>query len=502
MRPFRVFAGVVLVAALAGYVTERRRSSRRDAEGDAGSTTSADAGRFSPRLPEALEQQVEAAFEADARRRQERFREAIEPGRALAHNRAAAQRLEAIASDASELYAVGAELFHHRFTRAEGFGARDLPALGRVHRGARGGPDAYACADCHRRGGPAGSGDAVDNAYLDGDGERPASALERNPKSLAGLGVIELLAREMTRELRHERDSLIDDARRAGKAITIELVAKGVSFGELGCNERGELDYRRVRGVDPNLEVKPFGWKGHSGSLRSFVEDELALHHGIQTESLVAARDVERVGPFGGGDPDGDGVSSELTGAQLTLLVAFLAMQEVPTESPPSDTLEFDLYARGAELFGRLGCATCHVPSLPLGSAAYALEDASGRTLRTLDLLREGGEPRLRRGADGTVRAYLYSDLKRHVMGPNLREARRYRGVSEAAFVTPPLWGIARSRPYLHDGSAPTLEDAILAHSGEALESQKAFAALDEPGRAPLRVFLTALTRARRVSLP
>ena len=33
---------------------------------------------------------------------------------------------------------------------------------------------------------------------------------------------------------------------------------------------------------------------------------------------------------------------------------------------------------------------------------------------------------------------------------------------------TPPLWGCADSAPYMHDGRAPTLHEAIRKHAGEA----------------------------------
>ena len=65
-------------------------------------------------------------------------------------------------------------------------------------------------------------------------------------------------------------------------------------------------------------------------------------------------------------------------------------------------------------------------------------------------------------------------------------------------FITPPLWGLARSRPYLHDGRAPTIEDAILLHGGEAQRVRDAYAGLDENDRGALRVFLISLNRARR----
>ena len=118
-------------------------------------------------------------------------------------------------------------------------------------------------------------------------------------------------------------------------------------------------------------------------------------------------------------------------------------------------------------------------------------------------MLTEAATPRLEK--DPTAEAFevrLFSDLKRHHMGEALAERQGDKGVDADVFLTRPLWGIARSRPYLHDARAPTLEDAILLHGGEAQASRDAFAALDEPERAPLRVYLTSLTRAERLVSP
>jgi cytochrome c peroxidase len=39
---------------------------------------------------------------------------------------------------------------------------------------------------------------------------------------------------------------------------------------------------------------------------------------------------------------------------------------------------------------------------------------------------------------------------------------------SPSEWRTPPLWGVADSAPYLHDGRSATLESAIVSHGGEA----------------------------------
>ena len=40
---------------------------------------------------------------------------------------------------------------------------------------------------------------------------------------------------------------------------------------------------------------------------------------------------------------------------------------------------------------------------------------------------------------------------------------------------TPPLWGVADSAPYLHDGRAESLAEAIAFHGGEAADSTAAY---------------------------
>jgi CxxC motif-containing protein (DUF1111 family) len=58
---------------------------------------------------------------------------------------------------------------------------------------------------------------------------------------------------------------------------------------------------------------------------------------------------------------------------------------------------------------------------------------------------------------------------------------------------TPPLWGVAESAPYLHDGRAATLDDAILAHGGEAALARNRFEGLAAEHRAQLLGYLETL---------
>jgi hypothetical protein len=58
---------------------------------------------------------------------------------------------------------------------------------------------------------------------------------------------------------------------------------------------------------------------------------------------------------------------------------------------------------------------------------------------------------------------------------------------------TPALWGVADSAPYLHDGSAGTLEEAILRHKGDAKSVGKKYEDLSPEDRAAMIAFLSSL---------
>ena len=86
----------------------------------------------------------------------------------------------------------------------------------------------------------------------------------------------------------------------------------------------------------------------------------------------------------------------------------------------------------------------------------------------------------------------IFSDLKRHDLGPNFHE-EQFDGSIVREFVTEPLWGVASSGPYGHDGRSPTLESVILRHGGEAQRSRDLFARLPEPEKKRLLALLNSL---------
>ena len=161
----------------------------------------------------------------------------------------------------------------------------------------------------------------------------------------------------------------------------------------------------------------------------------------------------------------------DLSLEQCDQLTQFVASLPRPVERVPVDGEEQDRAKAGKEIFVSSGCASCHTPSL--GSV------------------------------DG-----LYSDLLLHIMGRDLQAiGRSYDGPHgppvpdvprpedplAREWRTPPLWGVADSAPYLHDGRAATLHDAIRLHGGQANESRISYLKLDQDGRANLIAFLKTL---------
>ncbi len=213
-----------------------------------------------------------------------------------------------------------------------------------------------------------------------------------------------------------------------------------------------------------------FGVKSQSNNIEQFTRPPLMNQMGITSDPFEGAgATVGRNSRQVSGNPvdrllDGDGVPDpEISRQDLGDLIAFTTFLAAPQPKPFNDAAR-----RGEALFTSLGCVKCHVPSLP--------------------------------SSRGPVRAF--SDLLLHDMGDDLADDLSF-GVPQPSSIAPetshrefrtqPLWGVSMHAPFLHDGRAETLLDAILMHGGEAQAIRDAFAALSPAQQADVIAFLEHL---------
>lgn len=414
----------------------------------------------------------------------------------------------------------GDEAFEREFSRVEGLGAgpppADLPApvpTRPVHDGERGGLDGGSCRACHFVGGFDGSGSPTQHALFRGDGTRLSSAALREAPHIMGLGYIAAAARALEIELSTQLQGISEFGRRSETPIRLPLVAFGQYYGDVMAFPDGNVDLSEVRGVSPDLVVRPFGWKGRHAELVPVADEALQVHLGMQTTARLedfAFDPPTYLGDGGPFDADGDGVQAEASEAMAVLLGAYMSMLGIPRIVPPTDPALALIWAEGRGVFDTVGCAECHRPSLPVRDTVTRLVSGGSDPFEyVFDLIDAGQEPRPRRHDNGEnaqgelpfgIPIFAYTDLRRHDLGPELAERDEAPPdgsavVPASVWLTRPLWGLADTAPYLHDGRAPTVHEAILAHGGEAEGARDAYVNLSAHRKGALRVFLMSLSR-------
>lgn len=398
--------------------------------------------------------------------------------------------------DPNLLVEQGRQLFSKAFKVQEGFGYK-LGSAETVIVNRQLGPDAKSCLECHAQGGFGGAGGDRKNVWVGIDAgieRRVERANIRNSTAIWGDGAVQALAQEMTAELQHQRKEAISQAKASGQTVTIALMTKGVSFGSLTASPDGSVNLSKLEGVDKGLVIKAFHAKGTRETIRRFTLEAAWRHHGIESPEILKRR-YPMQGNWENYDHDGDGYTNEITTEQITALTVFQALLPMPQTAQPTSADVKSQMVKGQKLFSA-NCATCHVPTLALSKPEVTIEGAMGQPPLVLNLMKAyGNQPPVLK----SLQVPLYSDLKRHNMGTELAEKNgqlsddKVSGVAPSMFITPRLWGVASSAPYLHDGRAATLEEAIVAHGGEAESSRNAYKAMSPSEQEALVTFLKCL---------
>jgi hypothetical protein len=397
----------------------------------------------------------------------------------------------------------GRQLFQRKFTVGVGQGPVFGDGIGNVEVDRIIGAGlSDSCAGCHGR--PRGSagfgGDVV---------TRPDS---RDAPHLFGLGLKEMLADEMTAALRAIRHEATIAAMMRGAPVRRRLVAKGVRFGYITGRPDATVDATEVEGVNADLRVRPFFAHGDTVSIREFIVGALNAEMGLQVADpdLQAAHAGARVTTPAGMILDGstDRIEpppsgfGELDPAVVDHLEFYLVNYFKPGVGEQSHDVR-----RGGKVLADIGCTRCHVASLTIdrdrrvADVETRFDPVRGHLNRLFataqplytEVSDVPGLPTLKvpQGGRFTVQG-IYTDFKRHDLGPNFHE-REYDGSVRREFLTTPLWGVGSTPPYGHDGRSISLTEVILRHGGEAVAERDAFAALPPQKRNELVAFLESL---------
>jgi Di-haem oxidoreductase, putative peroxidase len=404
-----------------------------------------------------------------------------------------------IARDPFRAIRRGRQLFQRKFLRAQGQGPLANDGSGDIDANlALGAGLSDSCAGCHGRprGGAGSGGDVV---------TRPDS---RDAPHLFGLGLKEMLADEITADLRTIQDQAIAQAHTTGHPVTRTLNSKGINYGSITAHPDGTLDSSHVAGVNPDLRVRPFFAHGGKISIREFLvgafNDEMGLqsvdpemmqaHNGARITTpagmvLDGTRDQIESPPTDSelADPDHDGVANEIPTSLVDFMEFYLLNYFKPAVyRQPEET------RLGRFLFERSGCAQCHVPDLQINhdrrvadlETVYDPQRGIFNNLfaTVIPLFNSvddhSGFPALKQPElQSFLVRNIFTDLKRHDVGSGFYE-RNFDGTLRTEFLTTPLWGVGSTAPYGHDGRSINLMEVILRHGGEARPARDAFAAL------------------------
>jgi CxxC motif-containing protein (DUF1111 family) len=284
----------------------------------------------------------------------------------------------------------------------------------------------------------------------------------------------------------------------------------------------------RVPPVGPD-KVGRFGWRGQIEHLHDFVLGACANELGLEVPGNPQPMDPVR--------PKYRPAGLDLTAEKCRSLTAFVAALPAPKFVEPKTDERRDLVAQGRKAFSSLGCAACHLErigpvesifsDLLLHDMGPALADpvlaaATLELVKQRPLAAENGEAKLVNSSIPRITPPQPSPSGSYYGGPSFtslaisvppstvrlinaqagmeNEYRVQQTNLDREWRTPPLWGLADSAPYLHDGRAATVVEAIALHGGEADASTKKFFAASAADRLAVLEFLKCL-RAPQLAL-
>jgi len=239
-----------------------------------------------------------------------------------------------------------------------------------------------------------------------------------------------------------------------------------------------------------HTRIGRFGWKSQHASLLSFSGDAYLNEQGI-TNRLFPDEVTNLCNTVSepNDKPGADGLSD------IDRFARFMRA----TKAPARDAQLAGTRAAqsGETLFAKIGCASCHVPTLQTAPPGTVIDGGTFTVPQAL----------------GNKVFHPYSDYLLHDIGTSdgipaqiVEHYGKYvymmqwPGLDPKAFDattnrmrTAPLWGLRTRATLMHDGASLTLRDAILRHAGEASGVTARFGELKQADQDAIVAFLSSL---------
>jgi CxxC motif-containing protein (DUF1111 family) len=239
--------------------------------------------------------------------------------------------------------------------------------------------------------------------------------------------------------------------------IADETIRSNATLNQRQKEDLGISGHVNTNGNDGT--ITRFGWKAQNKSLEIFAGEAYNVEMGVTNELFQNERPSPDEAQNGGLPAN---CKLNPTPEDTTNFVAS------PNSAVPSDTVQFAMFMRllapptastttpggatsisnGSQVFGAIGCAMCHTPTLPTAASSFVAGLGPGQ-------------------------ANLFSDLLVHHMGTNLADGVSQGGAGPDEFRSAPLWGLGQRVFFLHDGRTKDLVDAIREHASDGSEANR-----------------------------